>query len=325
MKSLLESTQDTEAAIKDLRKQKIESKLYHLRCKVLPKQMKKLKTTLTQRIAKKPPTECVGDELAKAKSLDHVRLANWAFKVHVVKKDSYLCEKLQEYNVEVFNEESCDEFVKLQSIKSFQDAVKATRSDLTTFMRKLLHEEIQQVVPKPKTPTTPEPLKADKSYFIGNLNEEAEVSDNGLFEGYSSDNDDLEEDGEDCHDATIPKKKKNRLGQVARRRLAEQKFGQEAKHIKSGGLTVQQREALRKQKSDQRKDRLARIKKETSKKSESSARKNDSLSKNPDEPIAAKPAIKIDPSMHPSWAAKLQQQQKASSASFQGQKIKFDD
>ena len=142
--------------------------------------------------------------------------------------------------------------------------------------------------------------------FSDDDDEEAEAY-GGYFKNHHNNDDD---------DESKPKKKKNRLGQMARRRLAEKAYGPDAKHIKTGGLTVLQREELRKEKSQQRKERAARIKKDVAKASKF-------LNQQPTESTA--PAIRIDPKMHPSWAAKLQQQAKIQQASFQGQKIKFED
>jgi len=350
MKSLLDSTEDPELAIQALRRQKIETKLFHLRNKILPKQMKKVKTFLIQRVVKKIKLakelseierKTLDDELLKAKALDHVKLSGWAFSSQVIAKDEYLMKKFQELEMKLEESpESCEEFSKVQSIKSFQDAIRATRSDLVLFIRKLVHEEEAPAVKTSSTTASTakhheqkqRPLSADKSYFISNLNEDSEEDSQDDSENVAF-TDDEEEEKYYREELAVPEKKKNRPGQMARRRLAELKFGKEAKHIQSGGLTVQEKEALRKQKSEQRKDRLARIKKEASAKGTNTAKvslkpfvKEEGSKVNATHSVTiVKPEIKLDPTMHPSWAAKLQQQHKTASASFQGQKIKFED
>jgi hypothetical protein len=351
VKSLLESTVDSEAAIGELRRQKVESKFYHIKSKVLPKQMKKVKVFLTQRVVKKIKQKKIGEEgksedvkeleseLVKIKSLDHVKLAIWAFSSQIL-KDEYLRGKMVELGITEnaasleFEEIDRD---KISSIKCFQDAIKTCRNDLIIFMRKLLHEAI----PEPVKMAEKEPverkmssnklsLSVDKSFFMDSLNadeSDIELKDNSDIEGrvaFTDDEDD--ENGSGYFDSEVeeekPKRKKNRLGQLARRRLAEKMYGREAKHIKSGGLTVQQKEELRKQNSQQKKERAARIKKDAAKFENLKKKKVDDESVSEFKKVAS---IKIDPKMHPSWAAKLQQQAKAQQATFQGQKIKFDE
>lgn len=341
---MLESTTDTEAAITELRRQKVESKFYHVKSKLLPKQMKKVKVFLTQRIVKKiKQRKSEGDEdvkkleseLVRVKGLDHVKLANWAFSSRVLKDDEYLQVKMVELGIvekEVdFEFEGLD---KVLSIKCFQDAVKTFRDELTIFLKKLLHELVAEPLKKAAPVVKSKVLKrpsSDKSFFMDSLMESESddrecgiysEDDNGIYSddenGFYNEADYVDSD----NFGEKPKKKKNRLGQLARRRLAEKLFGQEAKHIKSGGLTVQQREQERKQKSLQKKERAARIKKDAIK-SEKFKRE-----KSADESVSEfkkAATIKIDPKMHPSWAAKLQQQAKAQQATFQGQKIKFDE
>lgn len=307
--------------------------------------MKKVKVSLTQRVMKKIKTAKeageitkLESELVRTKALDHVKLANWTFNTQIFKNEEYLQEKMKDLEIPLpqndgkFEIEGID---KILSIKCYQDAVKACRADLILFMKKLLNEvpvKIEAVAVKEDlidkiSTKKAAPLGADKSFFMACLNaDDSEVdSDVGSESGRVAFSDDEEEEeayggylkreGSDTENKT--KKKKNRLGQVARRRMAEQKFGGEAKHIKSGGLTVQQREELRAQKSQQRKERLVRIKKDVAKASEFLKQKE--ASEKPGAPI------KVDPKIHPSWAAKLQQQAKIQQATFQGQKIKFDE
>lgn len=357
----MDSTVDPEAAILELRRQKVESKFYHVRSKILPKQMKKVKVFLTQRVVKKikqkktegfveeNDTKSLEVELNKTKALDHVKLATWAFNTQLFKNDDYLKEKLRELGIYLpFACEEVEDSGKLISVKCFQDAVKSCREDLNSFVKKLFHEA--PVETKGKKPTLEsdenkrartnmsKPLSADKSFFMKSLNEDdsdeyemsgSEGEESNDIYGRVAFSDD--EDGSDFYseeeEQPKPKKKKNRLGQVARRRLAEKLYGGEAKHIKSGGLTVQQREEQRKQKSQQKKERAARIKKDAGKISKARGSKElvESFKDKIGESVATPVTVKIDPKMHPSWAAKLQQQAKLQQASYQGQKIKFDE
>lgn len=345
---MLESTADPETAILELRRQKVESKFYHVKSKILPKQMKKVKVFLTQRLVKKIKQKktdeaegCLKDldsELVKVKALDHVKLAIWAFYCQVL-KDEYLKGKMGELGITEsavnFEFEGVD---KILSIKCFQDAIKTCREEMTIFLKKLLHEAVPE--PKQKVEKVsaerrkmPKRLSTDKSFFMDSLNadesesEGGEISDVSGIEGRVAFTDDEEGDDDGGYfdseeEQQKPKKKRNRLGQLARRRLAEKMYGKEAKHIQSGGLTVQQKEELRKQKSQQKKERAVRIKKDAAKNEKFKKEKATDESISEFKKVAA---IKIDPKMHPSWAAKLQQQAKAQQATFQGQKIKFDE
>ena len=345
---MLESTVDPETAITELRRQKVESKFYHVKSKILTKQMKKVKVFLTQRIVKKikqKKTEEEGKfedfkeletELIKIKSLDHVKLADWAFSSQVL-KDEYLKVKMVELGISEnsinFEFEGID---KISSIKCFQDAIKTSRNDLIVFIKKLLHEAVLEPIKKTtekaavERKSIPKRLSADKSFFMDSLNageSDIEVNNDSDDEGRVAFTDDEDEEenggyvGSEVEEEK-PKKKKNRLGQLARRRLAENMYGREAKHIQSGGLTVQQKEELRKQKSQQKKERTARIKKDAVKSDKFKKEKAADESVSEFKKVAS---VKIDPKMHPSWAAKLQQQAKAQQATFQGQKIKFED
>lgn len=343
VKSLLESTVDPESAILDLRRQKIESKFYHTKVKFLPKQMKKVKVFLVQRVVKKIKQTTSADsasadnselesELTKAKALDHVKLALWAFNTQIITKDEYLRGKCQELGVKVEDEEELKALEltfpldKIMGIKCFQDAVKGCKAELVLFIQKLLHEappekKIAKVTGS-KERRQQSQLGTDKSFFMSSLNEGD--SDNEQVDGRVTFSDD-EEDDDDKYNAfeePVVKKKKNRLGQLARRRLAEKNFGTEAKHIKSGGLTVQQKEEERKQKSIQKRERDARIKKDAIRTERLNKKKAGDESVNEFKKASG---IKIDANMHPSWAAKLQQQAKAQQATFSGKKIKFDE
>ena len=310
--------------------------------------MKKVKVFLIQRVVKKikqknlekelnlGESKELESELIKMKSLDHVKFANWAFSSQIL-KDEYLKAKMDVLGV---NEDAVDfnfDFVdKIKSVKCFQDVLKACKSDLIVFMRKLFHENVpessknneKERAPLEKRTKDLRKPSSDKSFFMNSLNaDDSDIDFEGGsdFEGRVAFTDDDEENSGYFNsdvEENKPKKKKNRLGQLARRRLAEKMYGREAKHIKCGGLTVQEKEELRKKKSQQKKERAARIKKDGANGPKFKRQNSDEESV-----LEFKKAstVKIDPKMHPSWAAKLQQQAKAQQTTFQGQKIKFDD
>lgn len=347
-----------------------------MRTKLLTKQMKKVKVFLIQRMIKKIKQTRSEEgenfkvdlqnfevELLRLKSLDHLKLAEWTFNSKVL-KENYLQEKIKELGIIIAKENSNEDIEgieKICSVKCFQDAVKVCKEELCLFVKKLLHESYEipvikghvvnktAILSKDRQVTRDKPLSSDKSFFMESLNaEDSEMEENNEILGdrisFTDDEDEdgiSEFEGED-KETKQPKKKKNRLGQLARRRLAERAYGENAKHIKNGGLTVQQKETQRLQKSQQRKERLARIKKDEALKPKS-ANKTETKSKvnlkvrdlfnnkttesgmTQSSPKTTVQTTKIDPNMHPSWIAKVEQQNKAKlAATVKGQKIVFD-
>lgn len=370
--------ENTEEAITALQREKVETKTYHLRCKVLPKGMKKVKAFLVQKIVKKLKAATVSKEEAESvvdtneiskletdlktfKALDHVNLANFAFYSNIL-KDVYVQEKFSGLGIESLEVTRPESFEKISTAKCYQDAVKACKEELVTFLKKLFHEMPApvKVVKEASSETQPreqKKLMTNKSFFMDSLNANDSDEEAGTSKGkrqrvaFSDDDDDFKGYAL-SDDESNNKKKKNRPGQLARRRMAEQSFGQSAKHLQSGGMSVKDREALRVQKSKQKRDRELRIKKEKEAKNEGSV-KGKSLHPSWEAKIQSqnrinqaqyqgqrmkfgeeeatavsapkKEPVKIDPKLHPSWAAKLEQQNKLSQASFQGQKTKFED
>lgn len=358
--TLIGSDADADAQIVALRRQKVETKFHHVRCKSLAKLMKNVKATAVKNATKrlkqikaegKEDAAAVGKletELTEMKVLDHVKMVEFVFFSYVL-KDEYLQGKLTELELASFVAEKRHETnlqlsPKISSSKAFQDAIKSEREDLVLFFKKLFHE------PLPKTSTAQQKRSAAKkasndsgpnskaeSYFVSSLNaddsdayaDDYDVSDNDSFVGVKSSalvfTDDEEDGGgfSDFSDEEVDelgkkvKKKKNRLGQVARRRLAEKMYGKNAKHIQNGGLSAKQLEERRKKRTLERRARFERIKKRKAAVKEAEKNKNAN-----NQSSGEKEAVKEDgdQSVHPSWAAKLQSKNKT----FQGQKIKFD-
>ena len=308
--------------------------------------MKEVKTAAVQRTTKrlkqakaeaKEATDLADleTELASFKSLDHVKMAEFVFYSFIL-KDEYIKEKLGSIGLtEACEEKKQSTFMELSpkiiSSKSFQDSIKAERQDLTVFFKKLFHEPLprehqaQSTKKRPQDSTNP---KAE-SFFVSSLNasdSEGEVSDADSFVGVRSSalvfTDNEEEESEVFSgaesDSEKKKKKRNRLGQLARRRLAEKLHGRNAKHLQAGGLSVKEREEKRKERSVQKRAREARIKKQKLEREEAKKQQQQ-------QPQSTQSKSKLDPSLHPSWAAKLQNQNKINATTFQGQKIKFDD
>jgi hypothetical protein len=366
------ASSDSGAAIKSVQLQMIQTKLFHVRNKLLPKAMKKVKAFATQRVVKKIKSLKASSEpekgnlarfeaeLATVKALDHHKVSELVFAQDILHGSSFVEEKLAlvaykpaESGV-VIDEEALK---RLRSLKAFTDAVTGIRLDVENFLRKLFHEQLpgqkkaKQAATTGKKPQAKPEVRRNgaESFFMESLNadasdasdQESEDSEQRAANGvvFTDDDedrgsgDDFSSDREDVQDLIV-QRKPNRPGQLARRRMAEMKFGKEARHLKNGGLSVRDREAARMQKSQDRKERWAQMKtrkqhtreKEGRGVGEQGGKGSGSLhpttqSNN----VAKRPEVRIDPKLHPSWAAKLQQKNKVNQSTFQGQKIKFDE
>jgi len=180
---------DPAVAINRLRLQKTEAKLYHVRHKLLPKEMKKVKALGVQRIVKKIKQMNSGTdeasraslsklekELAQTKALDQHILAELAFTQKALKGNPYVKEKLELLGYKLpeaavsLNSEVTE---KITNSKSYAEAVKRIQSELEVFLRKLLHEQPNPV--KVSQPKKHEPSKpsASESFFLTSLNDNA--------------------------------------------------------------------------------------------------------------------------------------------------------
>lgn len=346
LNTIIGSDVDPEEQIKALQKQKISAKFHHVRTKTLCKSMKEVKNATVKKLNRRikelqtqkndQEVEKIQKELSVIKETDHAQVSNFAF-FHFVLKDEYLQEKLTNLGITEEIEEQktsskIDLSPKMSSCKAFQDAVKAERQDLILFFKKLFHEKVEsQRDQKKQNNDKPVQNKKLESCFVTSLNASGSDSEadsyastgavGGMvftddedgsvtFDGYS--------DSEDDEDRK-PKKKKNRLGQLARRRLAEKLYGEKAKHIQSGGLTVKQREEQRKQRIAQRRAREARIEKQAKREKEAAA----AAAKG--KKVTKQISVAEPEQLHPSWAAKLKNQSRINQTAFQGKKIKFSD
>ena len=358
LRRLAEHEADPIAAINRLRLQKIEAKLYHVQRKILPKEMKKVKAFGVQRIVKKIKQVKSSDnqvliadlpklevELSQSKALDHQQLSELAFSQKVLKGNPYVLEKLTllGYKMPEFScplEPKVTE--KLTNSKSYVDAVRRIQGELEVFLRKLLHEEVKPVKAAPKPKRERREPTGSESVFVSSLNaEESEPIASGparvAFSDDDSDCADFESDEEENrlarqYNLEVPEpKRKNRMGQLARRRLAERTFGKSARHLQNGGLSVKAREEARVKKYEERQKRWAKykeLKARSTQQEKMAPRAKPAASSRHSEPPsnqAPPAAARVDPKMHPSWAAKMQQQNKLNQAQFQGQKIKFSD
>lgn len=118
-----------------------------------------------------------------------------------------------------------------------------------------------------------------------------------------------------------PKKRKNRMGQKARRALWEKKYGQNANHIRKekekNKSNRDQGWDLRRGATDESGDRGRKPK----------GRKSESKSKPQGSDDASKPTkapAKEEKPLHPSWEAARKAKEKSTQATFQGKKITFD-
>eukprot|EP00039_Didymoeca_costata_P004726 m.75774 g.75774 ORF g.75774 m.75774 type:complete len:127 (-) comp12521_c0_seq3:100-480(-) len=108
---------------------------------------------------------------------------------------------------------------------------------------------------------------------------------------------------------TKPKKRKNRLGQMARQRIAEKKHGNSAKHKVDPAKDAIRRQDVRKM-QEKRKRKRERLK-------ESGSDSGKGLK----DKIAKQSGGNQEEVLHPSWQAK---QKQSAVQSFQGTRIKFD-
>lgn len=299
--------------------------------KKLNRRLKELQTEKNDQEVEK-----IQKELACIKATDQAQVSNFAFH-HFVLKDDYLQEKLALLGMKEELEDQktvckIDLSPKISSSKAFQDAVKAERQDLIVFFKNLFHDRVEKPVAQNKQNSNkPAQNKKLESCFVSSLNasgSESEAESYGsagavggmvftddeegsvTFDGYSD---------SEREESSKPKKKKNRLGQLARRRLAEKMYGEKAKHIESGGMTVKQREEQRKLRIAQRRAREVRIEKQAKKEKEAAA----AAAKG--KKVTKQVSVAEPEHLHPSWAAKLKYQNRINQTAFQGQKIKFSD
>lgn len=127
-----------------------------------------------------------------------------------------------------------------------------------------------------------------------------------------------------CKNNQSANRRKNRLGQQARRKIWEKKFGQHARHIQSGQKSTEQ---LHQEKIQQKKQERYLMKRKADASTAGNTRekkqRHDSYFSTNQEPASNTRKMKEEETLHPSWEAKRKQKQMILPA--QGQKIKFAD
>lgn len=262
---------------------------------------KKGKTFLVRRLTRKVKEEKEDstkskEKLATAKVLDHSKLGL----ILLRKALSEIPRMLELAGAEP--EGVPTEAVKIletASIRSEQDRI---CKDAKAFVAKLFHEDdtkdkkAEAVVVEKSENEADDEKRPEQNFFMASLNAGNSDSedDHPVRTKGKRKNNDYDDDG-------IPKKK-NRLGQRARRAMWEQQYGDKAKHIK-------------------------RAKDE--KKKAGPARKS-----NPNRPVfednsvvkrALPKKTESTESLHPSWAAKKAQKERLASASAEPSRIVFED
>lgn len=236
--------------------------------------MKKAKTFQCQKLARKIKTEAEPKkaqlirQLAETKKINHTTIGVIFLWDRVVKLEEYLCEKLEHLKPENLQVAQGLEIRVLEAQSLKTEASKIQR-ELTEFIKKLYHEDkakVEQEEPESEA----EPAE---DYFVGALNQ----------------NEDASED-ESTRSPVPEKRKKNRLGQRARRELWEKQFGDKANHVKKA-----------------KRERLME-KKQKAKIVEAAIQKPQAPAKD----------------LHPSWAAKLAQKQRATTSTTEPERIVFD-
>ncbi|EDO15388.1 hypothetical protein Kpol_460p23 [Vanderwaltozyma polyspora DSM 70294] len=140
-----------------------------------------------------------------------------------------------------------------------------------------------------------------------------------LMGGYYSgeEESDFEEDNIAKQQKSNKEKKKNRRGQRARRKIWEQKYGKEAKHVQ------RELEKEREERKQRQIDYEARVAKREAKARELAVSGTNLIEVG--ERKASKPVEKKEPNEdHPSWVAKKLAEEKLKNAKFTGKKITFD-
>lgn len=262
-----------EADLEALRHQKVKQHLFHLQ-KVLNRAFKKAKTFTVQRVVKKLKKvreEGKGEEVIKA--LEAELLLVKAYKTEERMVFGAFMKKCSEYCREKCTflgdqaQSDCDEMgSKIMQNNAFNTELTKLAAAFELFLKKLYHEGVEE--PKPavnkkqqkRQKSQFENTRPKREYFVGSLGEEQQ------------------------------RKPKNRPGQAARRKLAEEKYGEKAKHLSAGKAKVTKPKRYYQDREDE---------KGIEKKSKEE--------------------------LHPSWQARREVKEKLSKVKFQGQKIKFDD
>lgn len=276
-----------DADLEVLRREKVKQHLFHLQ-KVLNRVFKKAKTFTVQRVVKKlkkvREEGNKGEEVIKGLEGELVLVKAYKMEEKVVfgafmRKCSDYCREKCAFLTEHANinsnvdlqAESSDLKIgeKIMLNNTFGTELAKLATDFELFLKKLYHEgeeefpehKKQQLKRQAQNKNSSPPVKK-REYFVETLDER------------------------------LQKRSKNRPGQAARRKLAEEKYGERAKHLTAGKAKVTK-----------------------SKRYHQDREESDGVKRN----AAAQGEL------HPSWQARREVKEKLSKVKFQGQRITFDD
>lgn len=205
-------------------------------------------------------------KLAALKSVDHTKLGAALLTV-VLKSD-----KLAWSRVKVHHKPLETEGVDLTWLAKEKEAL---LKDIQEFLAKLFHDnEVKEGETQERKSDSKDESRDQDECFVASLNQNQKQR----KKAPRYDESEMEED-------TEPRKKKNRLGQRARREMWEKQYGDKAKHIRKAKA-----EKLKHKKQSQR-EYIAE-------------RQQNTFRSERQEPVK---------DLHPSWAAKLAQKKQASS------------
>ena len=259
--------------IDGLRREKTKLHLHHLQ-KVLNRSFKKAKTFTVQRIVKKLKKlkeEGKGEEVLKMLEEELARVK--AYKpVDTVVFGAFL-KKCSEYSkekcsfLEVCQDEAADQVaLKIMQNNAFNAELNKQAASFEQFLKKLYHENEPSPAPTKTPQDKPKRERRERKRVIDSI--------------------------EDDDEAAGASRKRNRLGQAARRKLAEEKYGDQAKHLRLNAASSSKKE---KKRYYENKDKQ-------------------------EEPVKTK-----DEELHPSWQARREVKEKMSKVKFEGKSIKFED
>lgn len=210
-------------------------------------------------------------QLEEAKKMDHTTLGV-EFLCGVLQSDESVWSRVKDH-VKT-STSTISSFAGAASYKKEQQNMLA---DIKGFLAKLFNDQVSAETKADVQETTTG--KSQDPYFVESLNqvEESDIS------GDSQD-DDYDGDNEDGSSRPTERKKKNRLGQRARRELWEQKYGDKAKHVRKA--------------KDEKKKKVFRD------------GATIGTCREPTAKPVGKPVGKQVSDLHPSWAAKLEQKKR---------------
>ena len=233
--------EEMESELHSLRLQKINQKLFWLR-KELTRQLKKVKTFMVQKIIKQIKESSEGTEqdnnilkradldakLKSVKAMSHSVEAERVFEQKIIKTSSpFLSKVFTTFGIRPAEKcEPVNEYLLAQ--KKVTNILHELTTDLESFLKRLLHEKDEATRRQPVAEKT-----VKDSVIDDDSEEEADESDadSNVQDVYFVDSLSHRETEKKKTRNPPEKVKKNRMGQKARRALAEAKFGDKAKHL----------------------------------------------------------------------------------------------